>query len=391
MAGSKKTEEADFDDVLDSLNKKHGLKAGTLSSILETTDALPTGNFVIDYVLGVGGLPRGRVIESYGTPSSGKTTMAVQAAALLQKQIIKSGSSDRIVYADFENAFDPDYAESLGLDPEHSSFIITQPNNLEQGTGAILDLVRTNKVRYVVVDSVAAMVPQAEIEGDMENLQVALQARLLTKFLRILSPLARQNDCTVVFINHSKEKIDMSGRGRPGVVVITTPGGVGLKFYSSVRIEFKQIGNVSGKAIDPISGESVNIVAATNVQVKTTKNKCARPFTSATVRVKFGHGFDEMYSALQVLKSRGVIHGSSGYHYFDRIEAQDLVHSDMAISPKGWPNFRSESDLLTFAEENPDWSDKFVNVAKQLVLSGSVIPETEKSVEQLLEGDPFDE
>lgn len=367
MAISKKTEDLDFDDILLSVAKKQGIKAGNLSSVLDSVEGLSTGNFVIDYVLGVGGLPKGRVIESYGTPSSGKTTMAIQAAALLQKEIIAKGSDERIVYADFENAFSPDYAYALGLDPEHKSFVIFQPDNLEQGTEVLLSLIKTGKVQLAVIDSVAAMVPQAEIEGNMEAMQIALQARLLTKFLRILSPLARTNDCTVIFINHSKEKIDMSGRGKPGVVVTTTPGGVGLKFYASTRIEFKQVGNKRAKRLDPISGELKDEVVATDVQVKTTKNKCAKPFIQATVRVKYGKGFDEVWSALQVLNGHDKLHGSAGYIYFDRVP--ELAHSEMATSARGWPSLRSEAALLEFAESHPDWAEKFVVLARNTVES----------------------
>jgi recombination protein RecA len=293
--------------VLKDIYKKYDLRVGSLSSVAEDTQVLSTGNLAIDYITGVGGLPLGRSVELYGLSGSGKSTLALQTAASLQQRIIAENRDEFIVYADYEHALDRVYAVALGLDVDHESFLLMQPDTFEQGVSAVLLLLATNKVRLSIWDSVAAMIPDAAIEdtdskdGFMDRpMDSARKAKLMSGFLRLLNPRLHRFSCTAIFLNHLMDVIDTT----PGFKAFkrtTTPGGRALKFYASMRIEFTQIGTVKGKVFDALANAEVEKVETTAVKAKVTKNKVGSPFRECDIKVRLGKGFDNFWSAIQVL------------------------------------------------------------------------------------------
>ncbi len=354
-----------IDDIIDTVAKKYDVRVGSLSAVATKTEALTTGNLAIDYLTGVGGLPIGRVTECYGQPSSGKTTTALQAAAELQKRIIAERSDEYILFMDFEHALDEDYAGSLGLDVNHPSFLLAQPYWLEQGAEAAQKLIETGKVRLSIWDSVAEMTPKSVLDADFDRRTSAMErARMIKELLARMTPLIHQKRCASVFLNHLVEGIDMGG-GRPGMPPPeTTPGGKALKFYSSLRMSYKQVKQIKGKTFDALAGDTVDQVVAVDTKVKVTKNKLGNPFREAVVRVRFGAGFDNAWSALQVLTAyRKVVIGTSGFHYFDAKNVPELVHADMRTSPTGRPTIQGEYNVLRFADEHPDWRQALITRA----------------------------
>lgn len=357
-------------DVLAEINKTHQLRVGAMSDVVEETQWLTTGNLAIDYVTG-GGLPLGRSIELYGLPSSGKTTTALQAAANLQRTIIAEGRDEHILYLDFEHALDLTYAAALGLDLDHvtasgdPSFLLGQPKTMEQGAEAALKLISTGKIRMSIWDSVAAMAPLSRLEGDFDQRTAAMnKARLMSGLMLQLTPLLHINNSAAVFINHLMESVEMSGR--PGMPPkSTTPGGKALKYYASLRLEYRQIGNAKGKADDALAGATIDQVIGTGVKVKCVKNKVAAPFRETEVRVTFGQGFNNTWSALQVLLDHKIIRKDGAWHRF----APNLEHPAMTIpAGKGArPSIQGESGVLRFAAEHPDWQHALITTAAQLV------------------------
>jgi recombination protein RecA len=362
-------------DVRASSLKKYDLSVGPLSQIVDDVLGVTTGNLGIDYSIGVGGMPIGRCIELFGPPSSGKTTTALQSAAELQKIIRSGGDStrgigpdDAIVYMDYEQAMDPSYARALGLDVDHESFLFAQPDSLEQGANVARDYISTGKVRMFIWDSVAAMTPQAALEAETGKASVALQARGMSDFLKVWVPLLKEHQTTSVFVNHIMEVLDMGGGRRPGMPARTsTPGGRALKFYASVRVEYQQVQNIKGKVLDPLSNTEIDQVVATNVRVRVIKNKVAAPFKQCIVRVRYGRGFDNFWTALQILIAHKQIVYSSGYFYFEKVPA--LVHPDMSVQASGnkRPYVQGEASLFEFADEHEAWRDLVIAAAAEVI------------------------
>ena len=230
-------------------------------------DVIPTGSLLVDYALGVGGLPRGRVVEIYGPESSGKTTLALHCVAQAQKL---EGTA---AFIDAEHALDPVYASKLGVDI--NELYVSQPDNGEQALDICEALVRSGAVDIVVVDSVAALVPKAEIEGDMGDSHVGLQARLMSQALRKLTSVISKTNTVVIFINQLREKVGVM-YGNPE----TTTGGNALKFYSTIRIDVRRG--------EPIKVGKENVGNRTKITIK--KNKVAPPFRSCVVDVLYGQG-----------------------------------------------------------------------------------------------------
>ncbi|MBN8738206.1 MAG: recombinase RecA [Lysobacterales bacterium 69-70] len=237
--------------------------------VAEPIDAVSTGSFALDMALGIGGLPRGRVVEIYGPESSGKTTLTLQAIASCQK------AGGTAAFVDAEHALDPSYAEKLGVNVD--DLLVSQPDTGEQALEITDMLVRSGAVDMVVIDSVAALTPKAEIEGEMGEMQVGLQARLMSQALRKLTGTIKKSGCLVIFINQLRMKIGMM---MPGQNPETTTGGNALKFYASVRLDIRRIGSV--KKGDEIIGNETKI--------KVVKNKLAPPFKQVFTEILYGEG-----------------------------------------------------------------------------------------------------
>jgi recombination protein RecA len=256
----------------------------------ENVDSISTGALPLDIAIGIGGIPRGRIIEIYGPESSGKTTLALCMVAQTQKL------GGIAAYIDAEHAMDPEYAKKIGVDIEN--LLISQPDSGEQGLEIADKLIRSGAVDIIVVDSVAALVPKAEIEGEMGDSFIGLQARLMSQALRKLTSNISKSKTSIVFINQLRQKIGVMW-GSPE----TTPGGLALKFYSSVRLDIRRIESV--KKGDEVLGN--------RVRVKVVKNKVAAPFKQAEFEIIFGQGVDKFGYLIDMGVNDGIIEKAGAF------------------------------------------------------------------------------
>ena len=255
---------------------------------------IPSGSLTLDMALGIGGYPQGRIIEIYGPESSGKTTFSLHAIAEVQKQ------GKKAAFIDAEHAIDPVYAKNLGVDVDE--LILSQPDSGEQALEIVEILVGSQAIDLIVVDSVAALVPQAELDGEMSDATIGLQARLMSKAMRKLSGLLNKSECSIIFINQLREKIGIMF-GNPE----TTPGGRALKFYSSVRLEVRRSEAIKNGT--DIVGNRTNI--------KVVKNKVAPPFKTAQVDIMYGEGISKTGELVDVGTELEIIEKSGAWYSYE--------------------------------------------------------------------------
>ena len=293
---TKEKKEQLLNEALKQIEKQYGkgsiMKLGERNYV--DVDVISSGSLSIDNILGVGGFPRGRIIEIYGPESSGKTTLALQAIAESQK------AGGKCAFIDAEHAIDPKYAKALGVDVDE--LILSQPDSGEQALEITEVLIKSGAIDLIVIDSVAALVPQAELDGEMGDSNIGLHARLMSKAMRKLAGAMSANNCTAIFINQLREKVGVMF-GNPEV----TTGGRALKFYSSIRLEVRK-----SEAI-----KNGTEVIGNKTNVKVAKNKVAPPFKSCTVEIYYGEGISHISEIISLGVELGIIEKSGSWFAYN--------------------------------------------------------------------------
>lgn len=322
MDDRKKALEAAFSQIDKQFGKGSAMKFG--SKPIENIEVIPSGSLALDLALGVGGYPRGRIVEIYGPESSGKTTLTLHAIAEAQKKGLSCA------FIDAEHAFDPSYAKNLGIDLEE--LIISQPDNGEAALEIADTLVRSGAVDLVVIDSVAALVPQVELEGGMGDNQMGLQARLMSKALRKLTSTVSRTNSTIIFINQIRMKIGVMF-GSPE----TTTGGNSLKFYASVRLDIRKGSPIKDK--EEILGNET--------KVKVVKNKVAPPFKVADFEIIYGEGVSRIGEVIDLAVKHDIAEKSGSWYAFN-----------------GNKIGQGKENVKTYLKENPEVAQEIENLVR---------------------------
>jgi len=334
-----------LDIAVGQIEKQHGkgtiMKLG--SEAVQDIDVISTGSIMVDYALGVQGIPRGRVTEIYGPEASGKTTLALQVIAQAQK------AGGYAAFIDAEHAFDPRYAKALGINVEE--LLVSQPDNGEQALEITETLIRSGALDVVVVDSVAALVPRAELEGEMGDSHMGLQARLMSQAMRKITGIINKSRTSCIFINQVREKIGVMF-GNPE----TTTGGRALKFYSSVRLDIRRIGSI--KKGDEVIGN--------RTKVKVAKNKVAPPFKVVEFNIMYGKGISRISEILDLAVEYDIIEKRGSWFRYD-----------------GEPIGQGSDAAMQFLEEDPELAEKIeATVRKKLMGIEEEEPEKDEKKEK---------
>jgi len=304
-----------IDEALEEIRRQYGegaiMRLGEMR--VQEIEAISTGSPSLDFALGIGGVPRGRVTEIFGPEASGKTTLALHIVASAQKQGLTAA------FVDAEHALDPTYARNIGVDVKN--LLVSQPDSGEQALEIVETLVRSGKVGVVVIDSVAALVPRAELEGEMGEAQIGLQARLMSQALRKLTAVVSKSSTSVIFINQLRMKIGVMF-GNPE----TTPGGVALKFYSSVRLDIRRVESL----------KEGDVQTGNRVRVKVVKNKVAPPFRQAEFNILFNQGIDRLDDLINLAVKLGVVNRSGAWYQYaeEKFSGRDALKNHLTQDSK---------------------------------------------------------
>lgn len=320
-------ENHEIEAVLKEINKQYGNGSVMLLGESPTMDieVIPSGSLTLDLALGIGGYPKGRIVEIYGPESCGKTTLAIHAVAEAQKLGL------RAAYIDAENAFDRDYAENLGVNVDQLLF--AQPNCGEDCLDIATKLINSGKIGICVIDSVAALIPKAELEGDIGDARVGLQARLMSQALRKMVGIIKKNNCLCIFINQLRDKIGVMF-GNPE----TTTGGNALKFYASIRLDVRRSTQIK-------DGEEAT---ANLTKVKIVKNKCAPPFRKAEFEIEYGKGINRFNEIIDKAIEFDIIHKQGSWFYYENTQIA-----------------QGKNNVIDILKDNPELLEEIENLVIQ--------------------------
>lgn len=322
-------ENHEIEAVLKEINKQYGNGSVMLlgESPTMNIEVIPSGSLTLDLALGIGGYPKGRIVEIYGPESCGKTTLAIHAVAEAQKLGL------RAAYIDAENAFDRDYAENLGVNVD--KLLFAQPNCGEDCLEIATKLINSGKIGICVIDSVAALIPKAELEGDIGESRVGLQARLMSQALRKMVGIIKKNNCLCIFINQLRDKIGVMF-GNPE----TTTGGNALKFYASIRLDVRRSTQIK-------DGEEAT---ANLTKVKIVKNKCAPPFRKAEFEIEYGKGINRFNEIIEKAIEFDIIHKQGSWFYYENTQIA-----------------QGKNNVIDILKDNPELLEEIENLVIQKI------------------------